>query len=155
MVDGHGSPTPGRELAAPGRTGERWRCWTACALSRREAHAARTRQIAHPDARDRGPTIYGGPMVEAVSERGAYSLRLTAGTSTWTARLPVSAGLRAAAHGRTRRRAASCELAVDEARFMLALDDDTSEFHRRYARDPLLGPTCNGCAGCGRGARRR
>ena len=24
---------------------------------------------------------------------------------------------------------------------MLALDDDTSEFHRRFARDPLLGPT--------------
>ena len=24
---------------------------------------------------------------------------------------------------------------------MLALDDDTAEFHRRYARDPLIGPT--------------
>jgi 3-methyladenine DNA glycosylase/8-oxoguanine DNA glycosylase len=36
---------------------------------------------------------------------------------------------------------ASCERAVDEARFMLALEDDTTEFHRRHARDPLIGPT--------------
>ena len=28
-----------------------------------------------------------------------------------------------------------------QARFMLALDDDTAEFHRRFRRDPLLGPT--------------
>jgi 3-methyladenine DNA glycosylase/8-oxoguanine DNA glycosylase len=34
---------------------------------------------------------------------------------------------------------ASCEQAVEEARFVLALDDDTGEFHRRFARDPLLG----------------
>jgi 3-methyladenine DNA glycosylase/8-oxoguanine DNA glycosylase len=34
---------------------------------------------------------------------------------------------------------ASCERALAEARFMLALDDDTREFHRRFARDPLLG----------------
>ena len=36
---------------------------------------------------------------------------------------------------------ASCEQAIFETRFLLALDDDTSEFHRRYAHDPLLGPT--------------
>jgi 3-methyladenine DNA glycosylase/8-oxoguanine DNA glycosylase len=36
---------------------------------------------------------------------------------------------------------ASCERAVAEARFVLALDDDTSEFHRRFAHDPLLGPS--------------
>ena len=35
---------------------------------------------------------------------------------------------------------ASCEHAVEDARFMLALDDDTSEFHRLHARDPLIGP---------------
>lgn len=34
---------------------------------------------------------------------------------------------------------ASCEVAIDESRFVLALDDDTSEFHRRFANDPLLG----------------
>jgi 3-methyladenine DNA glycosylase/8-oxoguanine DNA glycosylase len=35
----------------------------------------------------------------------------------------------------------SCERALEQARFLLALDDDTSEFHGRYARDSLLGPT--------------
>src|SRR5581483_12525068 len=40
MVDATGSSPPGRELAAPGRRGER--------------AAPRTRQIAQPDARERG-----------------------------------------------------------------------------------------------------
>jgi 3-methyladenine DNA glycosylase/8-oxoguanine DNA glycosylase len=35
---------------------------------------------------------------------------------------------------------ASSESALERARFVLAVDDDTSEFHRRFARDPLLGP---------------
>ena len=34
---------------------------------------------------------------------------------------------------------ASSEQAIAEARFVLALDDDTTEFHRRFAGDPLLG----------------
>jgi len=81
-------------------------------------------------------------MVEAVLRAaGPYSLRLTARGATWSARLP--AGRWASAHqlpdGRVVVRA-SCELAVREARFMLALDDDTTEFHRRHARDPLIGP---------------
>jgi 3-methyladenine DNA glycosylase/8-oxoguanine DNA glycosylase len=81
-------------------------------------------------------------MVDAVLRAaGPYSLRLTAGATTWTARLP--GGRWASAHqaqdGRIVFRA-SCELAVAEARFMLALDDDTAEFHRRHARDPLIGP---------------
>ena len=82
-------------------------------------------------------------MVEAVLRAaGPYSLRLTAGTSTWTARLAGErwASAQQLQDGRVIVRA-SDELAVDEARFMLALDDDTSEFHRRFARDPLLGPT--------------
>ena len=82
-------------------------------------------------------------MVEAVLRaKGLYSLRLTTGTATWSARLP---GQRwAAAHQLPDGRLvvhASCEGAVDEARFVLALDDDTSEFHRRHAHDPLIGPT--------------
>src|SRR6188508_119462 len=82
-------------------------------------------------------------MVEAVVRaRGPYSLRLTAGTGSWSTRLPE--GRWASAHqlsdGRVVVRA-SCEQAVDETRFVLALDDDTTEFHRRHARDPLLGPT--------------
>jgi 3-methyladenine DNA glycosylase/8-oxoguanine DNA glycosylase len=32
------------------------------------------------------------------------------------------------------------EPSLATARFMLALDDDTSEFHDRFARDPLVGP---------------
>lgn len=33
------------------------------------------------------------------------------------------------------------------ARFMLALADDTSEFHARFARDPLLGPSARALVG--------
>ena len=81
-------------------------------------------------------------MVEAVLRAsGPYSLRLTAGTATWHARLPEErwASARQLHDGRVVVRA-SCERAVTDARFMLALDDDTSEFHRLHARDPLLGP---------------
>ena len=81
-------------------------------------------------------------MVEAVLRAtGPYSLRLTAGTASWQAKL--SCGRWAAAQqlpdGRIVIRA-SCEQAVVDARFMLALDDDTTEFHRLHARDPLIGP---------------
>src|SRR6188472_1972181 len=31
--------------------------------------------------------------------------------------------------------------ALATARFMLALDDDTADFHERFARDPLIGPS--------------
>jgi 3-methyladenine DNA glycosylase/8-oxoguanine DNA glycosylase len=82
-------------------------------------------------------------MVEAtLRARGPYSLRLTAGAATWQARLPDRrwASARQLHDGRVVVRA-SCEHAVTEARFMLALDDDTSDFHRLHARDPLLGPT--------------
>lgn len=81
-------------------------------------------------------------MVEAtLTPRGPYSLRLTTGRAHWTSAL--SAGGRAEAtqlpggHVLVR---ASSERALDEARFVLALDDDTGEFHRRFADDPLLGP---------------
>jgi 3-methyladenine DNA glycosylase/8-oxoguanine DNA glycosylase len=82
-------------------------------------------------------------MVEAVVRaRGPYSLRLTTGTGSWSTRLPE--GRSASAHQLSDGRIvmqASCERAVDEARFVLALDDDTTEFHRLHARDPLIGPT--------------
>jgi 3-methyladenine DNA glycosylase/8-oxoguanine DNA glycosylase len=42
---------------------------------------------------------------------------------------------------------ASCAQAVDESRFLLALDHDTSEFHRRFARDPLVGPSSRALRG--------
>ncbi len=82
-------------------------------------------------------------MVEAVLRaRGLYSLKLTARTDVWKAQL--SSGRRVEAcqlpDGSLFVRA-SCERSVDEAKFLLALDDDTSEFHHRFARDPLLGPS--------------
>ena len=71
MIDAMRSPSPGRELAARGAaSGERTRCWTSrWRSSRRKAHARRvtvvpspteaapTRQVAHPDARDRASII--------------------------------------------------------------------------------------------------
>jgi 3-methyladenine DNA glycosylase/8-oxoguanine DNA glycosylase len=42
---------------------------------------------------------------------------------------------------------ASSERAVAEVRFLLALDDDTTEFHRRFARDPLLAPSLHALKG--------
>lgn len=81
-------------------------------------------------------------MVDAVLRAaGPYSLRLTAGTATWHARLADGrwASAQQLPDGRIVVRA-SCDLAVEEVRFMLALDDDTSEFHRRHERDPLIGP---------------
>ncbi|MGH3128256.1 MAG: DNA-3-methyladenine glycosylase family protein [Gaiellaceae bacterium] len=81
-------------------------------------------------------------MVEAVLRAtGPYSLRLTARTTDWRAKLPGGrwAEARQLHDGRVVIRA-SCEHAVEDARFMLALDDDTSEFHRLHARDPLIGP---------------
>ena len=82
-------------------------------------------------------------MVEtALEPSGPYSLKLTAGSTSWKARLPESrwASALQLRDGKVLVNA-SCERAVDEARFMLALDDDASEFHKRFARDPILGPS--------------
>ena len=81
-------------------------------------------------------------MVEArLRPRGPYSLKLTAWSGEWRATLLGGrwAEARQLQDGAVIVRA-SCEPAIDEARFMLALDDDTTEFHRLYARDPLIGP---------------
>jgi 3-methyladenine DNA glycosylase/8-oxoguanine DNA glycosylase len=82
-------------------------------------------------------------VVEAtIRPVGLYSLKLTSGAGTWKARLPEGRWASAVQlqDGSVFIRG-SCELAIDEARFMLALEDDTSEFHRRFVRDPLLGPS--------------
>ena len=82
-------------------------------------------------------------MVEATLRAvGPYSLRLTARTPTWSARLPEGrwASALQLPDGKIVVRA-SCNAAVEQARFMLALDDDTSAFHRTFAHDPLLGPS--------------
>ena len=80
-------------------------------------------------------------MVEArLRPKGLYSLRLSTRTDTWRSDLPAGwASARQLADGTVVVRATS-EPAVEQARFVLALDDDTSEFHRRFAHDALLGP---------------
>jgi len=87
-------------------------------------------------------------VVEAtIRPRGPYSLRLTAGQG-WHGRLTSGRWARArqlpdgavVIH-------ASDERAIHDARFVLALDDDTSELHRRFKRDPLLGPSLHALRG--------
>ena len=88
-------------------------------------------------------------MVEArLRPRGPYSLKLTTWTGEWRTALPGGrwAEARQTPDGTVVVRA-SCERAVDEARFVLALDDDTTEFHRTFARDPLLGPSVRALRG--------
>jgi 3-methyladenine DNA glycosylase/8-oxoguanine DNA glycosylase len=82
-------------------------------------------------------------VVEAlIRPQGPYSLKLTARTDTWQAALPDARWATARQlHDGTVVIRASDDLGVDQARFLLALDHDTSEFHRRFARDPLLGPS--------------
>jgi 3-methyladenine DNA glycosylase/8-oxoguanine DNA glycosylase len=87
-------------------------------------------------------------VVEATLEpAGLYSLKLTAGAA-WKGRMPDGRWASAIQlqDGKVFVRA-SCKRAIDEARFMLALDDDTSEFHRRFSRDPLLGPSTRALRG--------
>ena len=87
-------------------------------------------------------------MVEATLEpAGLYSLKLTAGAA-WKGRMPD--GRWASAQQLQDGRVlvwASCERGIEEARFMLALDDDTSEFHRRFSKDPLIGPATRALRG--------
>jgi 3-methyladenine DNA glycosylase/8-oxoguanine DNA glycosylase len=75
-----------------------------------------------------------------LTPRGPYSLRLTTGRARWSCTLPEGRHAEAVQlPGGDVLVRASSEQAVDEARFVLALDDDTSEFHRRFADDPLGG----------------
>jgi 3-methyladenine DNA glycosylase/8-oxoguanine DNA glycosylase len=88
-------------------------------------------------------------VVEAVLRaKGLYSLKLTARTASWKAELPDGRWAAACQLGDgsifVR---ASCGAAVHEVRFLLALDDDTSEFHRRFAHDSLLGPSVRSLRG--------
>jgi 3-methyladenine DNA glycosylase/8-oxoguanine DNA glycosylase len=88
-------------------------------------------------------------VVEAeIKPTGLYSLRLTTWTDSWRAALPEGrwATARQTPDGKVVIRA-SCERAVEESRFQLALDDDTSEFHHRFHDDPLLGPSVRALRG--------
>ncbi len=88
-------------------------------------------------------------MVEdVVTPTGPYRLRLMAPGGRWTAALPDDEEALAwqRADGRVVVRART-EAGLARARFMLALDDDTGPFHRRFACDPLLGPTARALMG--------
>lgn len=81
-------------------------------------------------------------MIEAnVRARGPYSLRLSARGSEFRAALPGGEG-RAwqRADGSLLLRAPD-EIGLELLRFMLALDDDHTEFVRRFRGDTLLGPS--------------
>ncbi len=88
-------------------------------------------------------------MVEAVLRpTGPYRLRLMARSGTWHGALP--GGRTAIAWQRPDGRVVvrvPDEPSLETARFMLALDDDTSGFHTRFARDPLIGPSARALVG--------
>jgi 3-methyladenine DNA glycosylase/8-oxoguanine DNA glycosylase len=86
----------------------------------------------------------------AVRPRGPYSLRATLRHGSDATRSVIDgvlvAGLASGGAGRAWQEAdgaiqlrAPNEAGIDELRFVLALDDDHSEFLRRFARDPLIG----------------
>jgi 3-methyladenine DNA glycosylase/8-oxoguanine DNA glycosylase len=76
----------------------------------------------------------------AIQPRGPYRLGLSARREIWSAPLPGDRHAEAwQRHDGAVVIRAPDELGLERARFMLALDDDTSEFHRRFRKDPLLG----------------
>jgi DNA-3-methyladenine glycosylase II len=89
-------------------------------------------------------------MVEAVlTPRGRYVLELGHfGGRTWNSALPGDqhASARQLLDGRVLIHATSTA-AVEQARFMLAVDDDHSEFVLRFRTDPLLGRTVRALPG--------
>jgi len=85
---------------------------------------------------------------DIVTPDGPYRLRLMARSGTWTGPLPDRRT--ATAWQRPDGRVvihAPDEPSLGTARFMLALDDDTAEFHARFARDPLIGPSARALVG--------
>jgi 3-methyladenine DNA glycosylase/8-oxoguanine DNA glycosylase len=88
-------------------------------------------------------------MVETlVAPAGPYRLRLVRPSGMWRAPLPDGGEATAwqLPDGRVCIRAPT-DAGVELADFMLALSDDTAEFHRRFARDRLLGPTVRALVG--------
>ncbi|MEP6892785.1 MAG: hypothetical protein ABI927_03300, partial [Gaiellaceae bacterium] len=88
-------------------------------------------------------------MIEAVvAPRGPYRLRLMAPSGSWSASLADGTIATAwqRADGRVVVRAAG-EEQIAKARFLLALDDDTAEFHRRFADDALIGRSARALVG--------
>ncbi len=88
-------------------------------------------------------------IAEAVVEpRGPYRLRHMVRSGSWTASL-AGGGLATAwqrADGCVVIRAPDAA-GIETARFMLALDDDTTAFHTLFRDDPLLGPSSRALRG--------
>jgi 3-methyladenine DNA glycosylase/8-oxoguanine DNA glycosylase len=81
-------------------------------------------------------------LEDVVTPTGQYRLRLMCRSGTWQG--PLADGSTATAWQRSDGRVvvrAETGAGLERARFMLALDDDTTAFHQRFDADPLLGPT--------------
>jgi DNA-3-methyladenine glycosylase II len=79
---------------------------------------------------------------------GPYDLRRMRRDGLWRAALPGGReGSAWQRHDGAVTIRATDETGLERARFMLALDADHSELHRRFARDPLLGPSLRGLHG--------
>jgi DNA-3-methyladenine glycosylase II len=85
---------------------------------------------------------------DVVTPVGPYRLGLMARTGIWRGALPANRAATAwqRPDGRIVLRAPD-EASLATARFMLALDDDTAEFHERFARDPLIGRSARALVG--------
>jgi len=87
-------------------------------------------------------------LEDVVTPNGPYRLRMMARNGTWSGPLPGNrmAAAWQLADGRVVVRAPD-EESLTTARFMLALDDDTREFHTRFGGDPLIGPSARALVG--------
>ena len=88
-------------------------------------------------------------MVEATFRPlGPYDLRRMSRDGLWRAALPGGReGSAWQRHDGAVTIRATDEMGLERARFMLALDADHSELHRRFGHDPLLGPSLRGLHG--------
>jgi 3-methyladenine DNA glycosylase/8-oxoguanine DNA glycosylase len=87
-------------------------------------------------------------LEDVVTPSGPYRLRLMIRSGAW--RGPLADDTVATAWQRPDGRVvvrAETDEGLERARFMLALHDDTAEFHRRFERDPLLGATARALVG--------
>jgi 3-methyladenine DNA glycosylase/8-oxoguanine DNA glycosylase len=87
-------------------------------------------------------------LEDVVTPTGPYRIRHMARSGTWRGALPGGCVTTAwqRADGRVVVRAPD-EPSLTTARFMLALDDDTAEFHERFGRDRLIGPSARAFTG--------
>ena len=87
-------------------------------------------------------------LEDVVAPAGPFRLRHVARSGVWQGSLPDGRVVVAwqLGDGRVVLQAPD-EECLSTGRFMLALDDDTSGFHERFARDPLLGPSARALVG--------